>query len=89
MDAKELRKGNGEDDNINGNTCDSEADPSPSPSHSELLRAALMLRKHAGTLDDPFSHKLELMLGSFGQQTRVAMIQGAKNNKLTNYFTRE
>ena len=33
-----------------------------------------MLGKHAATLDDPAS-KLEVVLGSFGQRTRIIEIQ--------------
>jgi hypothetical protein len=48
-----------------------------------------MLRKHVATLDDPFARKLEMMLGSFGQRTRVAEMQHTTDTKLTDYFVRK
>jgi hypothetical protein len=51
-----------------------------------VLQAALMLRKHIASINDSFSHKLEMMLGSFGQWTHAIETQGMKETKLTNYF---
>lgn len=44
-----------------------------------------MLGKHAATLDDPAS-KLEVVLGSFGQRTRIIEIQDMTDIKPTDYF---
>ena len=35
----------------------------------------------------PFAHKLELMLGSFRQKTRVVEMQGMVNSKLADYYS--
>ena len=42
---------------------DNDDDDPAGPTRCELLQAALMLRKHVATLNDPFSRKLEVMLG--------------------------
>jgi hypothetical protein len=61
----------------------------PGPSRRELVQAALMLRKHVATVNDPFSRKLEAMLGSFGQRTRAVGMNGMVDTKLTDYFVRK
>ena len=46
---------------------DSDVDlPAPGLTCHELLQAALMLKKHVALLNDPFSCKLEVMLGPVG-----------------------
>lgn len=50
-----------------------------------------MLKRYVGTVSMMTCHlpaKLEGMLGSFGQQTRVAEMQGMKETKLTDFFAR-
>ena len=44
-----------------------------------------MLRKHVATLDDP-ACELEVMLGSFGQRTRIIEIQDTTDIKPADYF---
>ncbi|KAF8507397.1 hypothetical protein JB92DRAFT_2960731, partial [Gautieria morchelliformis] len=60
--------------------------PSNAPTHNEALQAVLVLGKYVRDIDDPFAHKLEMMLGSFGQRTRAAGMKTLKDNKL-NYLT--
>ncbi|KIK75362.1 hypothetical protein PAXRUDRAFT_19069 [Paxillus rubicundulus Ve08.2h10] len=80
-DAKKLQERNGgDDDNDDINM------PAPSLTRSEALQALLTLRKYIAALDDPFACKLEVMLGSFGQWTRVIEMQGMEDTKLTDYF---
>ena len=83
MDGKKLRESaGGDDDDIDM--------PAPGPAtRSKVLQAVLMLRKYAGTLNDLFACKLEVMLGSFGQQTHAVEMQGMKDTKLTDYFPRK
>jgi hypothetical protein len=83
MDAKRFEENGGDDDDGGDN------DDDPGPTRRELLQAVLMLRKHVATLDDPFARKLEMMLGSFGQRTRVAEMQHTTDTKLTDYFVRK
>jgi hypothetical protein len=40
-------------------------------------------------LNDPFARKLEVMLGSFGQQTHAVEMQGMTDTKVTDYFVRK
>ena len=60
----------------------------PSPTRTEALDTMLTLRRYVSTFDDPFARKLELMLGSFRQKTRVVEMQGMVNSKLTDYYSR-
>ena len=50
------------------------------------IGAALMLREHVATLNDPYTCKFEVMLGSFGQQMHM---QSMMDTKITNYFVRK
>jgi len=38
------------------------------PAWNEALQAVLILKRYVQDLDDPFTRKLEMMLGSFGQR---------------------
>ena len=87
MDAKKVERsaadagGDNDDDPTDVHT--------PGPTCQELFETALMLRKHVATLNNPFSHKFEVMLGLFGQQTCVAGMQDMMDAKLTDYFARK
>jgi hypothetical protein len=81
MDAKKLRERNG------GSDDDDTDMPAPGLTCCDALQAALILRKYVGSFGDPFTRKLEVMLGSFGQQIRAVGMQ--KDTKLTNYFSRK
>ena len=45
-----------------------------------------MLKKYVALRDDPFSRKLEVMLGSFGQQTCADKMKNITETKITDYF---
>ncbi|KAF8418373.1 hypothetical protein L210DRAFT_3322056, partial [Boletus edulis BED1] len=49
------------------------------PTRNEALQAALLLRKHMVSWDDPFARKLEAMLGSFGHRTRAVGMRGLRD----------
>ncbi|KIK80910.1 hypothetical protein PAXRUDRAFT_157373 [Paxillus rubicundulus Ve08.2h10] len=87
MDAKMLQERNAEDNN--NNDIDNSEPQAPGLTHHKALQAMLMLKKYVGTINNPFSHKFKVMLGSFGQQTRVAEMQDMKDTKLTDYFSRK
>ena len=80
MDAKRLQEGTAGEDEDDTNEF------APGPTHREALQAALTLRKYLGTINEPFAHKMEVELGSFGQQTRAVEMQGMSNTKITDYF---
>ncbi|KAG1756584.1 uncharacterized protein EDB91DRAFT_1261356 [Suillus paluster] len=85
MDAKKLQeKAAGGNDNNDDVDIDMAA---PGPTHHKALQAALTLRKYLGTFNEPFAHKLKVMLGSFGQQTLAVEMQGMKDTVLTDYFS--
>jgi hypothetical protein len=93
MDAKQFEKnvggkGDGNGNSDNGND-DNNNDPALVPSHCELLQAALMLRKHVATINDPFACKLKGMLGSFGHRTHAIEMQRMTDTRLTDYFVYE
>ena len=70
MDVKRLRErtAGGNDDDVDV--------PTPRRTHREALQVALTSRKYIGA---PFARKLEVMLGSLGQQTRaVEMLRGVE-----------
>ena len=79
MDVKKAREGINDD-------IDSDLPVEPGPTQNEALQAVLVLKKYVQDLDDPFAHKLEMMLGSFGQRTRIAGVWSMKDSKLTSYF---
>ncbi|KAG2084647.1 uncharacterized protein F5147DRAFT_621906, partial [Suillus discolor] len=77
MDAKRLQeKAAGGNDNNNDSDIDV---PAPGPTRCEALQATLTLRKYLGTFDEPVARKLEVMLGSFGQQSLAVEMQGMKD----------
>jgi hypothetical protein len=65
---------------------DDDNDIPAEPTCRELLQAALMLRKHVGTLNDQFSRRFESMLGLFGQQTCMVGMKDMKDSKITDHF---
>ena len=58
----------------------------PVTTHTEALQAALVLHKYTKDHNNPFAHKLELMLGQFSQRTQIEGIQSMKDSKITAYF---
>lgn len=83
MEAKRLREyldrlGDGDDVNI----------LEPVPTCCEALQFAFGLKQYLRALDDdlPFARKLEVMLGSFGQQTHTAMTWDMTETKLTDFL---
>ena len=88
MEAKKLRERNaGGDESADDDGIGmSESAPLAGPTRTEALQAALSLRKYVATFNDPFTRKLEVMLGSFGQQTRAVEMQSMNDTKLTRYF---
>ncbi|KAF9226434.1 DDE-domain-containing protein [Gyrodon lividus] len=87
MDAKMLQERNAEDDN--NDDIDNSEPQAPGLTRRKALQVMLMLKKYIRTINNPFSRKFKVMLGSFGQQTRVAKMQDMKDTKLTDYFSRK
>ena len=88
MDAKKLRERNAVADKLanDDGIGMSKSAPLAGPTRTEALQAVLLLRKYIATFNDPFTHKLEVMLGSFGQQTCTVEMQSMNDTKLTCYF---
>ena len=76
MEAKKAQEGINDD-------MDSDLLVELGPARNEALQAVLILKRYVQDLDDPFARKLEMMLGSFGQRTRIAGMRSMKDSKLT------
>ena len=57
------------------------------PTHKEALTAAFTLRSYVADINEPFAHKLEGILASFGRQTRLEVAQSLEPTHITDYFT--
>jgi hypothetical protein len=68
---------------------DSDAFDDVSPTRKEALQAALVLKKYLQHVNSPFARKLEGILGSFGRQTRLTVLQDMRPTLLTDYFSRK
>lgn len=68
---------------VNGDNVASE----PGASCQEVLQAVMLLKKHVGELDDPFSCRFEEMLGSFGRKTQALGVRRMEDAKISAYFT--
>ena len=53
---------------------------------TKALQVALVLCKYTKDLNNPFTHKLELILSQFSQRTQMEGIQSMKDSKITAYF---
>lgn len=54
--------------------------------HKEALSAAFTLQIYIADINDPFAHKLEGLLASFGWQTRLEEVHTMETTYITNYF---
>ncbi|KAI6100054.1 hypothetical protein EDD16DRAFT_1483007 [Pisolithus croceorrhizus] len=66
--VQELNMG-GSDEVSDGNDDSSTPTAALGPTQKDAIQASLLLREYVKDIDDPFTCKLELMLGSFGQRT--------------------
>ncbi|KAG6374264.1 hypothetical protein JVT61DRAFT_4281 [Boletus reticuloceps] len=83
MHAKALWDSGSNDDNNNN-----ESGGEPTPTRMEALQAVLTLRRYVNIFNNPLSQKLEMTLGSFGQQTRVIEMQGKADTRIADYLSR-
>ncbi|KIK76026.1 hypothetical protein PAXRUDRAFT_18499 [Paxillus rubicundulus Ve08.2h10] len=83
MDAKRVWEESAKSGEVD---VESDAPVEPAPMCNKALQAALLLQKYMRDLDDPFAHKLEMMLGLFGRKMCTATMQNTKDTELTNYF---
>ncbi|KAI6097700.1 hypothetical protein EDD16DRAFT_1499114 [Pisolithus croceorrhizus] len=83
--AWELNMG-GSDEVSDGNDDLSTPTAAPGPTWKDATQASLLLGEYFKDIDDPFTCKLELILGSFGQRTRALNTQGMVNSKITHFF---
>ena len=57
------------------------------PTRKEALTAAFTLQKYITDINEPFAHKLEGALASFGYQTRMEGNRMMEAIHITDYFT--
>jgi hypothetical protein len=57
----------------------------------EALQGAMAILNYLGTWDDPFARQVEAIMGLFGRnlKTRALKMQGMRDDKITNYFSRQ
>ena len=65
FESVRMRRGYGRKPFVGGNDVNVDI-PAPGPTRCEALQAALTLKKYVRILSEPFAHKPEVMLGSFG-----------------------
>ena len=58
------------------------------PTRNEALRAAPIIQHYVQELDDPFAHKLEAMMSSFGHRMSFLESQSLAPTQITDYFPR-
>ncbi|KAF8138983.1 hypothetical protein EV363DRAFT_1154185, partial [Boletus edulis] len=61
----------------------------PATTRKEALQGAMAILNYLGSWDDPFARQVEAVVGSFGRKTRALEMQGMKDDKITNYFSRK
>ncbi|KAI6100482.1 hypothetical protein EDD16DRAFT_1481329, partial [Pisolithus croceorrhizus] len=69
MDVKRVQELDVEGSDEVSNANDDSAAELAGPTCKDTLQASLLLRQYVKDIDDPFAHKLELMLGTFGYRT--------------------
>lgn len=55
------------------------------PSRRDAITAASTIRKYVVDLDEPFARKLEVILSSFGRQTRLDEFQSLSPTNITDF----
>jgi hypothetical protein len=85
MDAKKACKESPHDEGDNDIKDDAPSDICPT--RNEALQAALVVKKYIPELNDPFTCKLEAIIGTFGWQTRLVETQSLKPTVMTDYFS--
>ena len=69
-----------------GDMDDDEEDTEPCPTYCEAFRAAAVLARYVGHVDNPIARKLEADLASFGRQMRLERSQALTTTHITDYF---
>jgi hypothetical protein len=67
---------------------DGEEDTELKPSRKEALQAAATLGQYIADLDGPFARRMEVVLSSFGRETRREEAQTMVETNITDYFKR-
>ena len=57
------------------------------PTRKEALTATFTLKSYVADINEPFARKLEGILASFGQQTRLEEAQSLETTYIMDYFT--
>jgi hypothetical protein len=71
---------------INGGDDDDDIEVIEKPNRREALAASLTLQRYISDISDPFARQLEVILASFGRQTRLEETQSLQPSQITDYF---
>ncbi|KAF5357639.1 hypothetical protein D9758_007503 [Tetrapyrgos nigripes] len=83
QEARENSEINGGDDD-----ADDDAPLEDRPSRREAMEAVSVLQRYTHEIDEPFARKLEVILASFGRQTRLEATHAMHDTQITQFFQR-
>jgi len=71
---------------VNGGDNVDEDSIEAKPTRKDALTAAFTLQKYVADINEPFAHKLEGILASFGRQTRLEEVCAMGASYIIDYF---
>jgi hypothetical protein len=86
FDAVQKMRSGEQDQEGKGGDDDDEVEPKPS--RKDALQAASTLQRYIADLDEPFARKLEVVLSSFGRETRREEARMMTDTLITDYLVR-
>ena len=69
-----------------GDDDDDDVEVIEKPNRREALAASLTLQRYTADIGEPFARQLEVILSSFGRQTRLEETQSLRPSRITDYF---
>ncbi|KAJ2934201.1 hypothetical protein H1R20_g2939, partial [Candolleomyces eurysporus] len=79
--AQELMDING------GDNTDNTPDPEPCPTNLDILQASATIKKFIKEINEPYAHKLEVLLSSLTHNLRLKNTKALKDTLITKFFT--
>ncbi|KAF8979325.1 hypothetical protein BDQ17DRAFT_1264861 [Cyathus striatus] len=68
-----------------GDDVDQNIQVEPHPARCDVLAAASTIKKYTEDMNDPLSHKVDVILDSFNQQLRLDEFKNMKDTALTDF----
>ena len=76
-------------ENINGNDINIFHEPPPTQGEShDILKAVSTIGKYTDNMNDPITHKINVILGTFARQLCLDETRTMKNSVSTDFFNR-